>query len=114
MPASDLVFLVLGCSAIFSLILAWVKFASMSPSFTSKKAVCTLIGLLANSVVVIFPVIYVGRYPFSWGYLVVGLLVLSTLTIVVSFFGLKEVRPMLIVGAVSIVAFLIMIPIGIL
>ena len=110
----DVIFLVLGCSGIFSLILAWVRFAGMSPSFTSKQGVCTLIGLLANSTVVVFPVIYIGRYPFSPGFLIVGLLAFSTLSIVVSFFGLKEVRPMLMIGAASIVVLLLMIPISIL
>ena len=114
MSAPDVIFLLLGCTGVFSLILAWTKFAGLSPSFTSKQGVCTLIGLLANSAMFVFPVIYMGWYPFSSGYLIVGLLAFSMLTIVVSFFGLKEVRPMLIVGAASIAVLLLMIPIGIL
>jgi hypothetical protein len=114
MSASGVIFLGLGISAIFSLLLAWVQFASISPTFTSKQVVYTLIGLLSNSAVVIFPFVYVGWYPFSSGYLMVGLLAFSMLTIVVSFFGLKKVRLLLIIGAASVVAFLMMIPIGIL
>lgn len=114
MSVPDLIFLILGVSVIFSLIFAWVQFVSVSPSFTSKQGVCTLIGLLVNSAVVVSPVIYIGWYPFSSGYLIGGLLGFSTLALVVSCFGSKKVRPMLIVCAASVIVLLLMIPIGIL
>jgi hypothetical protein len=125
MAASDIIFLILGCIAVFSLILGWgifvalslapAHFASIGPPFTAKRRVlCTFVGLFANSTVLIFPLIYVYWYPFSVGYLIMGSLVFSTLSIVVGCFGLKQVRPVLIVGAVASAAVLLMIPISIL
>jgi hypothetical protein len=118
MSVSDGLFAMLFGSTIGSIIAAWWQFAKTNPSLTSRQEMNTFIGLLANSIVLVFPLIYAFSLPLQqavrWEYVLFGSWGLSALTIVVSFFGLKEARFPLILGAVSIVVFLMMIPIGVL
>ncbi len=118
MSVSDGLFVMLFVSAIGSIIAAWWQFAKMNPSLASRKEMSTFIGLISNSVVLVFPLFYAFSLPLQqvvpWEYVLFGSWGLSALTIVVSFFGLKKARFPLILGAISIVIVLIMIPIGIL
>ena len=114
----DGLFVMFFISAIGSIIAAWWRFVRISPPLTSKKEVNTFIGLLANSVVLVFPLVYAFSLSLQraipWKYVLFGSWGLSALTVVVSSFGLKQVRFPLIFGALSIGVFLLMIPIGIL
>jgi hypothetical protein len=118
MSVSDGLFVMFFISAIGSIIAAWWQFASANPTLTSSREVNTFIGLLANSIVLVFPVVYAFSLPLQrvvpWEYVLFGSWGLSALTIVVSSFGLKKARFPLILGALSIVVFLMMIPPGVL
>ena len=93
----------------------WWQFFRANPSLDSRRALCSLIGLVASSATIVMPIVYaVGHQEFEWKYLLAICLLLSVLAIFMGAFGMTEVRLLLIMNGVAAGLVLILIPIGIL
>jgi hypothetical protein len=93
----------------------WWKFVSAKPSLDSRRAICSLIGLIASSATIVLPIVYAVAHPeFDWKYVLAACFLLSVLAIFMAAFGMSQVRLLLIMASVAIGLVLISIPIGIL
>ncbi len=121
-PGSDAFFIGLFIFAIGSDIAAWWRFGRTRPSLTSRQEMNTRVGLLANSVAFVFPFVYAFSSIFTlslqraleWQYVLIGCWALCALTLVVSFFALRQVRLPLIFGSLATGVFWAMVPVGVL
>jgi hypothetical protein len=119
---SDAIFvLVLICAIVFNAA-AWWRFRKTRPSLTSGQKERTLLGLLANVVAFVFPLVYAFSSIFTlslqrairWDYVLVGCWVLCTLSLVLSVVGPRQVRLPLLFGSLAVGAFWTMVPLGVL
>lgn len=93
----------------------WWQFFRADPSLDSRRALFSLIGLVASSATIVLPIVYAVAHPeFDWKYLLATCLLLSVLAIFMGALGMTQVRVLLIVNAVAVGLVLISIPIGIL
>ncbi len=119
---SDILFLFVFISAVAFNIAAWWRFRKTRLSLTSEQKKKTLVGLLANLVAFVFPLVYAFSSIFTlflqrairWDYVLVGCWVLCALSLVLGALGPRQVRLPLMVGSLAVGAFWAMVPLGVL
>src|SRR5215467_3387393 len=115
---SDVIFLLLFVCAIVFHPVAWWRFRKARPSLTAGQKQKALVGLLANLIALVFPIVYAFTFSLQraipWDYVLIGCWVLCALSLVLSLLGPKQVRLPLLVSSVAVGIFWTMIPIGIL
>ena len=119
---SDAIFVLVFICAIAFNAAAWWRFRKTKLSLTSGQKKKALVGLLANVVAFVLPLVYALssiitlslQWFIRWDYVLVGCWVLCALSLVLSVVGPKQVRLPLLFGSLAISAFWTMIPLGVL
>jgi|SRR4029077_12565496 len=119
---SDILFVLVFVSAIALNVVAWWRFRKTRPSLTSEQKKNTLVGLLANLVAFVFPLVYGFSSIFTlflqravrWDYVLISCWVLCALSLVLGALGPRQVRLPLMVGSLAVAAFWTMVPLGVL
>ena len=121
---SDAIFVLVFICAIAFNAAAWWRFRITKLSLTSGQKKKALVGLLANVVAFVLPLVYALssiitlslslQWFIRWDYVLVGCWVLCALSLVLSLVGPKQVRLPLLFGSLAISAFWTMVPLGVL
>ena len=85
---------------------------------TSGQKQKALVGLLANLIALVFPIVYASTFSLQWfirwGYVLIGCWILCALSLVLSLFGPKQVRLPMLFSSVAVAVFWTMVPLGVL
>lgn len=119
---SDAIFVLVFICAIAFNAAGWWRFRKTKLSLTSGQKKKALVGLLANTVAFVFPLVYAFssiitlslQRAIRWEYVLVGCWVLCVSSLILSVVGPKQVRLPLLFGSLAVGAFWIMIPVGVL
>lgn len=121
---SDAIFVLVFICAIAFNAVAWWRFRKTKLSLTSGQKKKALVGLLANVVAFVFPLVYAfssiitlslqWQWFIRWDYILVACWVLCALSLVLSVVGPRQVRLPLLFGSLAVSAFWTMIPLGVL
>jgi hypothetical protein len=115
---ADLIFLLTFVSAVSFNVAAWLGFRKVKSSLAPSQKKRTIVGLLANLLAFVLPVIYALSANLTnavrWDYVLLGCWALCALSLVLAVLGPRRVRVPLLVASFAVALFWTMIPMGVL
>ena len=115
---ADLIFLLVIVSAVSFHIAAWLGFRKVKSSLTPSQSKRTIVGLSANLLAFVLPVIYALSANLTdairWDHVLIGCWALCALSLVLGVLGPSRVRVPLLVASFAVALFWTMIPMGVL